>query len=343
MEENRKDPGLNLLTTTPKNLTKFVHRVGGLRQFEKDVKELFTWKDPIKTLLAMAVWTIMCLNPILFTIAPHLALIYHLARSYYGKTRRRALGVPEPHSEAGPPNLKPSEYKANLQFIQNSMGMFCDAYDMIQVLSREYLSWKEYAPSDKSKSSDHHHEKTRNPTMLTFQLALSMIPPTLLLFNYVSIPHLMLFGGLFNFLVNTPFFMALHDTFAPILKELLNENWQFARGVAKKWPEVVKVKHGKTSQKGDGIYQVAIYENQRWWLGLGFINYLLTHERPAWSDYTGSIPLPPKNTYAPPPGYVFIDDNILKTSASRPSDSFSYSDFFAASFRLFSSVRCERT
>ncbi|ORZ36242.1 integral peroxisomal membrane peroxin-domain-containing protein [Catenaria anguillulae PL171] len=316
MEIKPREPSLNLLTTTPKNMTRFVSRTGGAHAFEITVKDVLSWRNKTLTLLVLAVFTLVCLYPLTIVVAPQFLIAYSMAVSYYdhtkAKARREAEGKapkqPKPVDMDPAPKLKPAEYRDNLQFIQNSMGMFCDAYDTVVLFQRQYLNW-DYPEN-----------------ALTFlKVVVSSVIPSVALFIYVPLNHLILAVGWLVFIANTPLAIAVSETLTPVLLEILNENWEFAKGIAKKWPEVMKIKPrrgrrnpdgskasgaGSGSELGvpeEGLYMVAIYENQRWWLGLGFINYLLTSERPAWSDYSGTIPLPPRSSYAPPPGFDFLD------------------------------------
>ncbi|KAI9183121.1 hypothetical protein H9P43_004038 [Blastocladiella emersonii ATCC 22665] len=309
-----REAPLNLLTTTPKNMTRFVSRTGGVHAFEMGVKDVLSWRNKTMTMLVLSVFTLVCLYPMVVVVAPQVLIIHHMAVGYYehtkAKAKREAAGkkVSAPKIDMDPtPKLKPAEYRDNMQFIQNSMSQFADAFDAI----RNYLNW----------------DLPENATTFLKVVASSTIP-AMALFYYVPLNHLVLAVGWLVFVGNTPLVIAMRETLTPVLLEVLNENWVFAKGLVKQWPEVMKVKPKRRSRGAngggatgsrsnsevgappeEGQYMVAIYENQRWWLGLGFINYLLTSERPAWSDYSGSIPLPPRASYAPPPGFDFLDDD----------------------------------
>ncbi|KAI9486924.1 MAG: hypothetical protein EXX96DRAFT_475890 [Benjaminiella poitrasii] len=53
--------------------------------------------------------------------------------------------------------------------------------------------------------------------------------------------------------------------------------------------------------------QVSVYENQRWWTGTGYTSQLLRSERSAWSNLSGSEPLPSKDEMPPPMNYSWED------------------------------------
>lgn len=52
-----------------------------------------------------------------------------------------------------------------------------------------------------------------------------------------------------------------------------------------------------SSAVAPGPVKVVVFENQRWWAGLGWINHLLRSERSAWSDEHGTIAYPKKEEY----------------------------------------------
>ncbi|KAJ2869087.1 hypothetical protein GGI22_000471 [Coemansia erecta] len=55
-------------------------------------------------------------------------------------------------------------------------------------------------------------------------------------------------------------------------------------------------------------HMVSVFENQRWWLGFGWIPRLGTNERAKWSDETGKIRYASINDFMPADGYEWADD-----------------------------------
>ncbi|KNE66337.1 hypothetical protein AMAG_10559 [Allomyces macrogynus ATCC 38327] len=354
MEQTPREPSLSLLTTTPKNMNKFQKRVGGVHAFQNTVQDVFTWRNKTMTLLVLAVFTLVCLYPRVLAVAPQLLIVYAMSIGYYEHTKERAkleLKGKAVKPRAPPrmdadlaPKLSSAELRDNLQFVQNSMGMFVDIYDAVMLFTRQYANW----------------DLPENATAFLKLVAASTLPAFLLV-TFVPLNHIILVAGWLVFLGNTPLVIAMRETLAPVVAEKMAEKWQQAKQVARQWPEVMKVKPRKRRARRTGVsgresgsetngntaagaasgkvapssasvagtsnssavpldnsaaqvpdegqYMVAIFENQRWWLGLGFLNALLSTERPAWSDYSGTIPLPPKTTYAPPPGFDFVEDD----------------------------------
>ncbi|KAJ1888957.1 hypothetical protein LPJ81_006220, partial [Coemansia sp. IMI 209127] len=55
-------------------------------------------------------------------------------------------------------------------------------------------------------------------------------------------------------------------------------------------------------------HMVSVFENQRWWLGFGWIPRLGTNERAKWSDETGKKRYASINDFMPADGYEWADD-----------------------------------
>ncbi|KAJ3267490.1 Ras guanyl-releasing protein 3, partial [Blyttiomyces sp. JEL0837] len=58
-ERKEASPPLNLLTTTPRNFTRFVTRLGPVVDLFDAVTDIMTWKDPTKTLVALLGYVII--------------------------------------------------------------------------------------------------------------------------------------------------------------------------------------------------------------------------------------------------------------------------------------------
>ncbi|KAG0166664.1 hypothetical protein DFQ28_000854 [Apophysomyces sp. BC1034] len=99
---------------------------------------------------------------------------------------------------------------------------------------------------------------------------------------------------------------------------LLNKTWVgtsieamalFVLELAQTGMEVVQrivLRQGYSEKKP---VEISVYENQRWWAGSGYTSQLLRSERTAWSNITGSEPLPLIDDMPPPPNYMWEDDH----------------------------------
>jgi hypothetical protein len=295
-------------------MSRFVLRVGALKRGELNVKRLLAWHDTTLSFLTLLIYSILCLYPILVVLSPLILVGHHLIVQYYEHAKAIAKhGNPkekeiEKKLQDPAPKLKPVEYKENLQFIQNSMGMYCEAYDWVVLFSRQYFNW------------DHPEQAG-----LCLKLVLAALLPTFLIFQWIPINYLALVGGWILFLGNTPLMIALKEVLVPKVNQLAICLWKVLKTwSAPKWnsPEAPMDSNQPSAHHGDRssllmkrslpslpseAIRVCIFENQRWWLGLGYINYLLSHEIPAWSNLKGSKGLPPKEAYNPPSGFEFMD------------------------------------
>ncbi|KAJ3153747.1 hypothetical protein HDU86_005080 [Geranomyces michiganensis] len=263
MEKAAKEPPLNLLTTTPKNFTRFVARLGPVVGFQEDVIEVLTWQNPPKTVIVMVTYIFLCIYPTLLIVAPQMLLIYIIMRNYYAKAKKEAVGK----KTSG--NV---QYLKNMQFIQNSMGMFCEAHEDIKKNSKA-LDWS-------NEEETIHILKIAVGSMFGVIFVVRMIP-----FNYI-----MLLGGVAMFLQNTALFRAASTTLPPVLMKKLQNQVDNIRDAIR-----------DARKAGDGsTVTVTLFENQRWWAGLGWIPHLLRSERGPWSDETGQIARAPKEVYELP-------------------------------------------
>ncbi|KAI8824067.1 integral peroxisomal membrane peroxin-domain-containing protein [Fimicolochytrium jonesii] len=263
MQRAAKEPSLNLLTTTPKNFTRFVSRLGPMVGFQDDITEILTWQNPSKTFIIMVVYVFLCIYPTLFIVLPQLLLIYNIMNNYYTKTKKTVTGK------------KPSanvQYLKNMQFIQNSMGMYCDAYEDVKKNST-VLDWSD-----------------EEETIRILKVAVGSMFGVIFVVRIIPFNYIMLLGGVGMFLQNTAIFRAASTTVPPVLMKKLQHQVDTVREAIRE------------ARKGadDGVVVVSLYENQRWWAGLGWIPHLLRSERPAWSDETGTISRPAKDHYEPP-------------------------------------------
>jgi hypothetical protein len=119
---------LNLATTTPKNFTRFVTRLGSwlssyqseyLVEFQEQVIEIFSWQNPSRTVAFMLAYILLCLFPSAFLILPQSLFLYYLARQYYFKAQLHT-GYDTTKNKINPS----LQYLKNMQFIQNHMGIF---------------------------------------------------------------------------------------------------------------------------------------------------------------------------------------------------------------------------
>ncbi|KAI9330751.1 Cep120 protein-domain-containing protein [Obelidium mucronatum] len=152
------------------------------------------------------------------------------------------------------------------------MGLFVVGYDTIESGLR---SLHQYADN--------------NPIQVLQILGISSILAALT-WIYIPPTALAVLGVITVFFFNTAFFQALITTLpARIYKNITTRVDVVWEGIqaASLYPE-------------GSIVVVTLWENQRWWAGLGWIPHLFGSERSPWSDESGKIPRPQKDVYALP-------------------------------------------
>ncbi|ORY07830.1 Pex24p-domain-containing protein [Basidiobolus meristosporus CBS 931.73] len=266
-EKAKAQPPLNLFSTTPKNFAKFVERVGPVATFQDTVVQILTWENTTQSLCVMGVFTFFCLNPKLVFLIPQVVLLSFISKSYFSKIRERA------NTQASKPSKTPAvedkSYSRNMQFIQNSMGMYCEAYDSV-VSFYQQINW-----SDEKETS----------YILRLTFASTVI--TLILLYLFPWNYLILAAGLLAFLANSSLFRAIVTIITPMVLTRFHTTFALASKV---------LKYGRFDP-GEDILDVVLFENQRWWAGLGWVTNMLSSERTSWSDETGEVPMEPKETF----------------------------------------------
>ncbi|KAJ3090599.1 peroxisome- protein [Quaeritorhiza haematococci] len=261
--KDAKQP-LNIFTTTPKNLTRFVARVGPMVAVQDEVIEIMTWQNPPKTFAWLLCYIFVCLYPILFTVVPQIALTYHILRNYYDRTKRDVVRKPRASTNM--------QYLKNMQFIQNFMGQFADLHDTAREKSK-ILDWSD-----------------EEETVRILKLVVISMFGVIFLVRLVPVNYIMLVVGVAAFLQNTALFRAASTTLPPVLMKNLQENIDTIRDA---------IAAASRGQSGSTV-TVSLFENQRWWAGLGWVPHLLRSERGPWSDESGQIARAPKDLYELP-------------------------------------------
>ncbi|KAI8928366.1 integral peroxisomal membrane peroxin-domain-containing protein [Entophlyctis helioformis] len=288
-EANRtSNPPLSLATLLKSN-NKFVARQGPLIWINETAMALITWRNPANTLGFMLGYVVLCSYPILVPIAPLGGLLYVIAVSY--KARADTLARGETPRLPLPPGAKPkivltnAQYLAHLQHIQNTMTNMSDLYDAGFALA-QYLDWSD-------------PDRTLNAL---YAIVAAMVG--YVVFTYlVPLNIILLWAGLFFFVANTAVAKAASTTLRPVLLDNLQ------RGV----DSVLGTMHAVslTASTRETVLTVSVFENQRWWAGLGFVPVLLHTERAAWSDVTGDVRMTAKEMYElPAPTTVVISDPV---------------------------------
>ncbi|ORY46870.1 hypothetical protein BCR33DRAFT_715283 [Rhizoclosmatium globosum] len=281
-ERSRKasNPPLDLVYTTPKNMVGFVTRLTPIVIVFEVTTDILTWKDVPTSMLALIVSIALCFYPHILTIVPHGCILYIVVSSYFEKAKYELALKNKPQASASTsegsvaapadattattsttPLVYSATYLRNLQFIQNQMGLFVNGYDAVESGLRQLQLYSDQHP---------------------FQCIDCVL---------CSLRFICLGAVLLAFSINTIFFQAFITTIpTALLKNLLTRVDVIREGI-----------QAASAAPGGSIVVVTIWENQRWWAGLGWIPHLFRSERAPWSDETGNITRPSKESYALPP------------------------------------------
>ncbi|KAI8919817.1 Peroxin/Dysferlin domain-containing protein [Powellomyces hirtus] len=295
-------PPLNLLTTTPWNVSRIVTRLGPVVRIYETTQNLITWKDPIKTILLMAVWVSLCYYPTMLCITPHLSIIIIILRNHERKDqfmRKREMEASIAVATGWTSSIAvgSEEYLRNMQFMQNMMSMYCDAHD--------------YAVS-RLKALDWSHPPT---TSRILQYVFASIPATWLVYFAVPFNYILLVGGVLFFVhkttnIKAPQILQFPLALVPALGRRLSAAVDALRGLDGLASPDMPV-GGRVAQREMALPKpvpvtIALYENQRWWAG--WIPHLLSSERTPWSDAQGTVSFPAPQDYEVPLDWVWVDD-----------------------------------
>ena len=184
------------------------------------------------------------LYPILLAILPQIVILYLSAKAYHQRAELILKGKPIPESPplGTPPQIimTNTQYRSNLQAIQNTMGNISDIYDAV------YHFYKTFDWS--------HPAKTKQVLTMTLGSMLG----SLVIVCLIPINYLFLVGGVYLFLSNTAIVKAANTTLTPVIMKKVSHRVDLIRDA------LTAQKFGKTI---DCIVIATVFENQRWWAG----------------------------------------------------------------------------
>lgn len=79
-----------------------------------------------------------------------------------------------------------------------------------------------------------------------------------------------------------------------------------------------------------------IYENERWWMFVGWTKNLISNERPTWSDTSGKNYLDFKSVFLPGINFAWIGNWTIELSQSNDDEGWEYASDFNSKFSLSS-------
>ncbi|PKI85489.1 hypothetical protein MVES1_000074 [Malassezia vespertilionis] len=90
--------------------------------------------------------------------------------------------------------------------------------------------------------------------------------------------------------------------------ENIAEAWRNAMPKRYAPPKLVQ---SKNMQSYETVFEFAVYENQRWWIGLDWTAALLPQERPSWADVDSNAVAPPASFSLPGAVRTFVASSIV--------------------------------
>jgi hypothetical protein len=279
-KSKRKEPLLDRLSQKfewwqlPKQQQEFILHLGPLCKLEDFILDVICWKNPALSMLVVLGWTIVCMNPHYIVLSPHVIGLYLLNQHYKDHGKHRD----DPKKKA----LSKHDVERRWRWTRNSEILLCELVEQIWALEKR-LSWED------------------DGTMSILKwIFISSVP---LAFTARWIPFRLIIwaAGFLLLTVNT----ALGKTLRESLPEILAERAR--RQDLAKHQMHKEILSGAATGLAEVIIQ--IFENQRWWLGKGFVPILHRKERGMWTDETGKITRPSKNEFSPPSGYIWVDED----------------------------------
>jgi hypothetical protein len=201
IQKNLTKPELSL-AANGKNFARFTVRAAVLANLQDTVESIFTWQQPSVTLLCMVAYGFVCIYPAIILMLPYILLVQIIVQNYFHRAQRIAQANGRPLSSL-PPEPSPivkigsAQYRRNLTFIQNSMGMFADHFDAVRA-QFIHFDW-----------SDEEH------TMNILKAVLAAWVATVVAVYFVPWNYILLMVGEAAFVANTPLAQAFADTVMP--------------------------------------------------------------------------------------------------------------------------------
>ncbi|KAJ3093848.1 hypothetical protein HDU97_008937 [Phlyctochytrium planicorne] len=301
---------LNLLTTTPWNLTRMLVRLGPAVNAVDDVDILLSWKYPSLTAILYFVFVVLCLYPVSILILPQLTISgYIISRFYFRKPLSQeptvepdVVEIPASKGSAADSlpfasSIESQQYLKNLQFLQNLMGLYCDLHDTF-VRASYLLDWQTNV------------DATRD----ILRAILGLIPITFAIHYFRLYKYIVLGSGTVVFFHRTKLWLAITNTIPKAVSEKLA---RFTTNIITSIPvpdSAVDLAPMILSQGNDtavaNFVFAELFENQRWWAGLGWTTQMLKMERPPWSDEAGEVERHSKDDISEPaPGWIWVSDD----------------------------------
>ncbi|KAH9065284.1 integral peroxisomal membrane peroxin-domain-containing protein [Lactarius vividus] len=271
-----RDPLSVPITTV--NFRRFISRIGPVFWLQDRIEEIVTWRKGWKvTALWMAVYSFLCYYPRLILLLPNVVILAIIIASHPQRTNPGTGSFiieeiqPPPRAQAREGS---AEWLANIQGIQNLMGIVADLHDA----AFPYILHLTFATSY---------------TPYIFSIIFLSTILALPFLSFVPLRPLFLIGGLVPFAVTHPF---IQRTFSLIFSTLPLRYCR-ARLVRLIDNDGLKDRHWQSE-----LREVELFENERW-------RVAWTRGRDGWSGVTadGGGDVSSNLTFLLEPGWLFVE------------------------------------
>ncbi|KAG1735208.1 integral peroxisomal membrane peroxin-domain-containing protein [Suillus lakei] len=311
-----RDP-LSIPITTV-NFRRFVARVGPVFWLQDRVEEVLMWRCGWKyTGVWIASYAFLCYFPRMVLLVPHAIIAAIMLSTYPSPSPSEPISTKNPPVPIAPPPSEGSvDWQANLQAIQNLMGAFSDAYDILSPLTPHLIH------------RSTHTSLVLTLTLLSFLLLLPVLP-------LIPLRLLFLVLGVSPFIWTHPFAQA---RVLPLLKAAVNGGIVKGGITTSKYASLkIKLRRWIDDDKlddkhwGAEMQDVELWENERWASGpslsssfgtqddldaVGTGTWSKSHLRPAdrapwtrardgWSGVGGEVSS--NLTFSLAPGWAFVE------------------------------------
>ncbi|KAI7880912.1 hypothetical protein K492DRAFT_71331 [Lichtheimia hyalospora FSU 10163] len=269
--------------STAKAFTRVVARSRAFFNLSHSIYKVYSWQHIPTSCLCVIAWVVLCLYPMLLMLAPPVFIAWLYFRVGVQSIPASQVLVPR-YDENSP------EYFSNLESMQQTMLFAIRIYDNLA-----------------------YHAQHIPLTPLAYQLLLGVTVALSALLWCFGRWIIMLVGLMI--LLNKTWMGSAAEVGIQFVMELLQTALELVSRIL--FPRL------GNGSKSNGVpltapVIVSVYENQRWWAGSGFTSQLLRSERVAWSNLTGSEPLPSKDEMPPPASYEWDENSNWELDVTGP-------------------------
>ncbi|KAI9329001.1 integral peroxisomal membrane peroxin-domain-containing protein [Zopfochytrium polystomum] len=342
----RRSPSINLLTAFPVTTLRVVARLNGFVFVKEALEDILVWDDVLLSAACLVCYLSICFYPSLLLLSPQLAILaiaaYHrlhpsprdASDATAVELQLSAGALPTDAFTSLPPTAKRRLAK-NFAALQSAMALYADLYDAAANVVAAALDPDSAEPA---------------AVAATFGIACgAAVVAVAVVVAGGGLPlggvagwlrAVAVVGGVWAFVRGTVVGRAAAGLLAVPRKALDVGLYGLIAAARARSSAATAAAAGPGPLAGDveivdagrgvGDAVAEVFENQRWWIGLGWSPSLLEHERAMWSDASGNrVSAPSTELERPgPPGWEWTDErwSVDSSWADTDLDGWVYSD-----------------